>query len=203
MKAAIERGLALLMCVGLPLLGVAKPPVSPMRAKEVSIPLYSPGQPEPTAVIRIKRIYKDHQRRGFFRIGVLPLWVAEEVHVQLLSYQNSDQLLNQLTRALTSQHSGLSQSLEIRSLQLRLPDSAEPRLEAGRVRIAEDGSWRLLDSVTWRTDSQTIHCNQASLSASQDSSGSPCLQLNLPQGSRAFRLLEIPTHTRPHPSPLR
>mgnify|MGYP001012909912 CR=1 FL=1 len=204
MKAVIERSLALLMCavcVGLPMLGVAQPPLSPMNAREIRIPLYRPGRSEPTALITIQRIYKDHQRRGFFRIGALPLWVADGVTVQLLTQEAEEELIATLTRALRTCSGGMHRSMEVRSFQVFLGKEAEPRLQAGRVIIGDDGTWHLSDPVQLKTASQTMRWDRARISASGPDSDTARELCMVVEGARRISLFDIlrPSNAQPPP----
>lgn len=175
MKSAIVRGLALILCLGLAPSAVAKHPISSiqgLQAQGVSIPIYQAGRSEPTAIVTIQRIHKDHQRHGFFRIGALPLWIAENVQIQLLNQQPEEQLLSALSRALRTRSGDLQRSVEIRRLQISFSNEGEPRLCAGHVSIAENGSWQLSDQVQLRTPSETLRCDRATISKSEAASGS-------------------------------
>lgn len=198
MKFVNSRSLVWMLWLSLPLLGVARPSASTLGAKDVRIPIYCAGRPEPAAIIHIKQIYKEHQRHGFFRIGALPLWVAQDVQIQLLTSDPHDPLLPQVSRALGPQNASLRRSLELRSLQVRVPHSDQPRLEAARVRINQDGSWNLLGGVLWRCGSDTYRADQATLLAPRLSSGG--LELRFLSGTqevRTVRLLEAEVPFRP------
>jgi len=47
------------------------------------MPVYLKSESLPVAVFRANRIYHDHQRKGFFRIGGLPLLVLEGLSLEL------------------------------------------------------------------------------------------------------------------------
>jgi hypothetical protein len=53
-----------------------------VAGKRATIPIFVREQPRPVLIIRIDSIFKDYQRKGFFRIGLLPQWVAEGVTLE-------------------------------------------------------------------------------------------------------------------------
>jgi hypothetical protein len=170
MKVRIAVFLAFLALATLNRAGEVLPPGG--GAKGVVVPLYVAGQAEPAAVLRIEKVYTDFQRRGFFRIGLLPMLVAEGVEVELRSQEHILAALKQVGDYL--QRRGRATTLELRRVVIELPGRSAPRLEAGRVRFRPEGSWELAGGVRWRGASAEV----------QASSGTFC-----PAGDRAGQLL--------------
>jgi len=96
---------------------------------------------QPIVKIQAARIFVDHEKYGFFRLGLVPLAVVQGVHVQLES-------AGRLTNALACLNSwNLSarnlRRLEVRDLELSLLGEPEPRLRAATARANAAGAWEL------------------------------------------------------------
>jgi hypothetical protein len=93
------------------------------------------------AQVHTTRIFTDYERRGFFRIGLLPIPVAENVQIQIESAEC-------LTNALFALHDWEQLSvgvrrLELRNLQITMFGEKQPRLCATAARIGKNGSIEL------------------------------------------------------------
>jgi hypothetical protein len=161
------------------------PQVDSGVVQNIAIPYYSKGQSAPSAVVRINRLFTDYQRRGFFRIGLLPTLVADGVKVEVL-----DQ--TQVLDALESAHKWLKpaavgKTLEWRQVEFVFPDAKRPRLEAAKVNPAADGAWRLTEGVTFRSGTNETRQAAAVLQVTGSRAGE--LQWGSPSGS-GLNLLE-------------
>jgi len=93
--------------------------------------------------VHAEHIYVDHERRAFFRIGLLPLLVIEDVQVQLQSVECLTNALAELRpRYLPA---GELRKLEMRNLEIMMLGETQPRLRATTARIESDGAIRLAD----------------------------------------------------------
>lgn len=112
-------------------------------AKGIAAAVYLDDWANPAAIVRVRKIYPDHQRMGFFRIGVLPQVVCEDVVLEL---HNTAQLGETLARVRKSlkPHTG-NAVLEMRRVAFVFSPDPQPRLQAGSVRIPESGPWQLVD----------------------------------------------------------
>lgn len=95
----------------------------------------------PVVIIHAARIFTDYERHGFFRIGVLPIPVAENVQIQI---QSADCLTN----ALFALHSWDDPSagvkrLELRTIKIEVFGDKQPRLTAVSARIGQNGNLEL------------------------------------------------------------
>lgn len=115
------------------------------------------------AVVRlsIQEARLDHQRRGFFKIGVLPVLVVEDVALEVLEPGSLASTLADLPAALMGD--GHRVPIELRNFSLRFPGDETPRFLAGRVRLAGRGVWQLSGPVAWRTTASQGLASQASL----------------------------------------
>ena len=46
---------------------------------QLVIPFYTPNEDQPAVVLRAQQVSKEYQRHGFFRIGLLPIFVLDQV----------------------------------------------------------------------------------------------------------------------------
>jgi len=95
----------------------------------------------PIVKIQAARVFLDHERIGFFRLGLVPLAVVQGAQVQL---ESADRLTNALA-SMNSWNLG-SRSLrrmEIRELELSLLGEPEPRLRAATARANAAGALEL------------------------------------------------------------
>ena len=91
--------------------------------------------------IHAARLFTDYERHGFFRIGLLPIPVAEDIQIEIRS-------ADCLTNALSGLHFGNESSLaerrfEFRNLEIKSFDEKQPRLSARLARIGRDGTLEL------------------------------------------------------------
>ncbi len=105
------------------------------------IPVFSNGGGKPSAIVRVGAIHNGFQRRAFFRIGVLPAVVAEDVEIELLEAPGMDGLLSRLRAGLPGMRS--TDALEMKRFSIRFSGETEPRLKAKEAHIDSDGSLRL------------------------------------------------------------
>lgn len=112
-------------------------------AKGIAAAVYLDDWASPAAIVRVRRIYPDHQRMGFFRIGVLPQVICEDVVLELHSTVQLGQTLARVRKSLKP-HTG-NAVLELRRVAFVFPPETQPRLQAGAVRIPEAGPWQLVD----------------------------------------------------------
>jgi hypothetical protein len=110
-------------------------------ANNVTISDYSPDDLSLVAKIHADRIFADYERRGFFRIGLLPVPVAENVQIQIKS---ADCLTNGLLAlpAWNRPEIGVRR-LEFRKLEIAFFGEKQPRLRAASAHVGRDGTIEL------------------------------------------------------------
>lgn len=96
---------------------------------------------QPIVKIQAARIFVDHEKYGFFRLGLVPLAVVQSVRIQAES-------AGWLTNALASLNSwNLAtrslRRLEVRDLEISLFGEPEPRLRAATARVNAAGDLEL------------------------------------------------------------
>lgn len=137
--------------------------------KGAMVPVYFPGEPAPAAVLRLGRVSSDYERRGFFRIGLLPLVAVEDARIELMA---GAKLTNALSRAHGwLEHFAAGRHLELRQVSLLFPPEKTPRLLAGRARLDRQGRWLLSGGITLRDGASQIQISQATLQATGAQTG--------------------------------
>lgn len=141
-----------------------------VQLKNGVVPIYVQGQQQPAAVIRLERTLKDFQTRGFFRIGVLPMVVADGV---VIEFRNPAAVAETLARAHAWLKSpGGGRSVELRRVVFLMPEGAGTnRLAAGLVRFGGAGQWQLSAGVSWQTGAGEGHLESALLQVTGPQSG--------------------------------
>jgi hypothetical protein len=118
-----------------------------VQARGVTMPFYAKGQPSAVAVLRVSRLFKDTRRVGFFKVRLLPILACEEVHLEILRPDSATGLLEQLESGLVRFSGG--QPVEFRQLRVTVPGEPQPRLQARRARLSEEGEALVLEGVTF------------------------------------------------------
>jgi len=113
-------------------------PVSFLRLRDVAIPVYDTNTHAVTAIVRIGEVFPDHDRRGFFKIGVLPIVVAQEVDIEFRAEASQGPFL----RMLHGQLPGLNSRRPIvfRNVRFRIGEGRAPVLTVGEMRLDSGGA---------------------------------------------------------------
>ena len=151
----------------------------PIAARRVVVPLYADNVPTPAATLQIDELRNEFERRGFFRIGLLPLWVAQGVHIDLKDPSRLDLVLSRLAR--WRPRSVRQYPIEWHDVRLTVPGCIVPILEVGRLRVGPDGRLVLSDGIVLRTQGGAGERRWAA--ASWSAEGGPCGTLRLPDGT--------------------
>jgi hypothetical protein len=108
-----------------------------VSGQNLTLSEYSPNSLSPAIQIHAGRLFTDYEHRGFFRIGILPVPVAEDVQIQI---QASACLTNALAMLQNWKHPAVGvRRMEIRDLQIFLLGENRPRLCAARAQIGKNG----------------------------------------------------------------
>ncbi|MGH7967691.1 MAG: hypothetical protein ACREIC_03075, partial [Limisphaerales bacterium] len=79
--------------------------------------LYTGDSLTPAALIRVNAVHRDYETRGFFRLGVLPLEVADGVVIEIYDSASVAKCLSQFKRVLFGRGAGRT---EVRQLEVRV-----------------------------------------------------------------------------------
>jgi hypothetical protein len=145
-------------------------------------------EPQPAAVMRAGRIYTDYQRKGFFRIGVLPIAVMEDVTFELRQVESFTNSLVQLHRWLGPQAAG---RLELRRVTIQIATTVANRLQAGRVRVLPSGQWELLNGACRSVGTNEVRAARATLQIAGDQAGQLVITTVPPLTNSLFAQSEI------------
>lgn len=136
--------------------------------KGAVITMYLGTELEPSSTLRVKTVRTEYQRKGFFRIGLLPMAVLEGVTIEVHDAQSLSNSLAHCQQLFGSRNTRL---LELRDVQLIAAGSSTNHLACGRARPADDGKWELLDGVTFDSEAKRAEAPQAILQVTGQSSG--------------------------------
>lgn len=123
------------------------------------VPIYLKAEPLPVARLRIAELRTDFQRRGLFRIGLLPFLVAEGVRVEVLSSNRLDEVLRSAGAWRPSK--GETRAMEWRKVSVAFGNDGSPALEAGVLQAMPRGGFRLSAGVRLHTPEGTLEWTEA------------------------------------------
>ena len=121
--------------------------------------------------IHITRAYVDHEKWGFFKIGLIPVQVVEGVNVQIHSAGALTNALDVINSAHLS--SAAQRHLELRKLEISLLGEKEPRLRADSASIVRPGILQL-SHVSVSNDGEALLIPRATLQVSGPDCGCLC-----------------------------
>ena len=105
------------------------------------MPIYADGQGAPVAVLRIEQLATEYEKRGLFRVGLLPKAVLTGVSVELDSVERLPAALAHLQRII--EHSRREHSWELRLVRVTVRRQPVTVLAVGRVTPDGMKAWRL------------------------------------------------------------
>ncbi len=127
--------------------GLAQQPfIGVAEVTNAIVALRSEKAAQPVAVVHASRVYTDYQRRGFFKIGALPVLVLDDLKLEIREPAA-------LTNALQNFHlrfaksASARQAVELRRASLFYATDPRRRLRATTVRIESPDTWLLKDGV--------------------------------------------------------
>jgi hypothetical protein len=127
--------------------------------------------------IHITRAYVDHEKWGFFKIGLAPVQVVEGVKVQINSAGSLTNALDVIKASHISP--AVERHLELRKLEISLLGEKEPRLRADSASIIRPGVLQLTH-VSVSNDGEALSIPKATLQVSGPDCG--CLRWNDARG---------------------
>lgn len=105
------------------------------------MPIYADGQAAPVAVLRIERLATEYEKRGLFRVGLLPKAVFTGVSVELDAIERLPAALANLHNLI--ERSRREQSWELRLVRVTVRSGPAHFLAIGRVTPDGAKAWRL------------------------------------------------------------
>lgn len=117
-----------------------------VRTENAVFALYGPHDFKPIAIIHLDKAFTDYERKGFFKIGSLPVGVLEGLTLELGQTESVTNGLAELHRWLKPQASA---KLELHKVTFLIPTTPTNRLEIARVHIVPGGKLELVDGITF------------------------------------------------------
>ena len=105
------------------------------------MPIYVDGQGAPVAVLRIEQLATEYEKRGLFRVGLLPKAVLTGVSVELDSVERLPAALAHLQRLI--ERSRREHTWELRLVRVAVRSGPVNILAMGRVTPEGLAAWRL------------------------------------------------------------
>lgn len=140
-----------------------------------TLPLYSGAPLKLYAIVRVDRAYTDYERKGFFRIGLLPVGVLDGV-----TYKVSDPTVEGGGVAPLCQWLNSSSARHVEMRRFTLVLSPTNRLEAGVLRWLPNGSCELRDNVLFASNGRELRVSRATLTVAGQHAGELTLQTTPP-----------------------
>ena len=178
-----------LVCLGLVVLpgaanGQGLPLSSRTKINGVVIPIFLEDNRPAAAVLKVDKIHTEYQRRGFFRIGLLPLVVMEGVKIDFRQANAASSALARLPKEMKPWAG--SRMLELRDVKFAFRAEPKERLRAGKMRWLENGQWQLSNGVTIQMTPNEVQVQQALLQIAGPSAGT--VAWGPPNASSSFNL---------------
>jgi hypothetical protein len=164
------------------------------RGSGLEVPFYLGMEREPSAVFRAKRAYRDYERKGFFKIGVLPLAVFDGVTIEV---NHTDAVINSLAEVHDWLGRDGAQRVELRQVELLIASKPPCRVDSGRVRILDNGRCRLLGGVTVTSGTNQVSAGTAVLQLTGVNAGEIAFETSPPVTNHLFFQTSIRTLTQP------
>lgn len=181
------------LMVAAPLGGRGASPKPYVSVNNLVVPFYAAGQSEAVAVLRVEHVFRDHERRGFFRIGLLPLLVGEGVRLEFRDAGVAARELDRVRQGVESSLGG--DRIEMRRVRMSCGGTPARVLSATRLRTEKDGRWRLLEGVSVQIGETRRSVSNAVLQVSGPRAGR--LTLETAEGSAELNLLGDPAPQSP------
>lgn len=139
-----------------------------LKAEGVTLSFHADLENPPAVTLKVERVYTDYARKGFYRIGILPLAVLEGVTIQV---HHPEFVTNSLAAVHTWIGSREARRLEMRNVSIVVGQSGTNLLQSGRGRVLSGGRWELFDSVRWHSGTNQITASKAMLQVTGSRTG--------------------------------
>jgi hypothetical protein len=156
-------GLWLIIAAFLPVSGQAEK-IRGVDARNVAVAIYSDDSSTQVAVLKVGKVFIESRRLGFFRVKLLPMIVAQGVHLEFTESAPSTNWPSGF-RANPAPLAPPGTSVEWRDFSVRFAQDARPRLRAARLHppTKTDTESCLLEDATLQTDAGALNVSRATL----------------------------------------
>lgn len=136
---------------------------SAVQARKVTLPVYTAGQSNAVAALKVDRLFTEQRRLGFFRIKLLQVLVADGARLEVRETAPRTHWLARLPSSLESFAGKVP--VEFRNFELRLPGETTPRLRASRVNLnsGPGAAWLQFRDVVVQTPGPPLKVSHARL----------------------------------------
>ena len=145
-------------------------PVSFVDASNVCVAVYLKSERLPAAIVRARAIHEDYQRRGFFRIGVLPMLALEGLTLEVREAEHLSGVLTNAT-AFLARKGEARKAVEGRDFTLSFSSKPDGRVTARSVRLEGREAWSLAQGTVDMPPGKPVNFRQATLTISGPHAG--------------------------------
>lgn len=139
-----------------------------LNARGVTLPFYAGPENRLSLLVKADRFAKENQRKGFFRIGVLPLLVVYDANLEVRSSYHFSQAVRQFHHYVAGKD--LKKTVELRGFTLTVPTNGVS-LTATKVRLISPEQWELSGRVRLSDRQSTNDFSRAIFTISGDDTG--------------------------------
>jgi hypothetical protein len=144
-------------------------------AQHLVIPRYSESDKKLYAVISVDKVYTEYEKKGFFRIGALPVAVLEGITYEVKDPGPAAKNL----ASLRSWFGGdTASNVELRGV--KFVASPNSRLEGGRLLFLDNDRWQLVNGVRLISGANEVRAESATLQVAGARIGEVILQTTPP-----------------------
>lgn len=159
-----------------------------LKANGIVTAFYDGSNSAPAIVFRANKIYTDYEHIGFFRIGVLPIVVIEDLTIEL-------QRPDSITGIITNMHSWIGEQaanhLEIRKIRILVINGTTNYLQSGKAKFLSDYSCEFLDGVSVSAGNIQMSAPAAKLQISNKNAGMIIFNTNPPITNNIFKMFDF------------
>jgi hypothetical protein len=167
-----------------------------IEARGVAAPFYDGAQLNPSLILRVDSVYTDYERKGFFRIGILPLAVMEGVKIEVYQPESLARGLEQMNNWLGVR---AARRVEFRKLSFVVFTGETNCLICSRAQAVGGGKWELLGGVHFRAGTNEVSAASAILQVNGPQTGRIVLGTNPPRTNSLFNQRQPTNQPADHP----
>ena len=149
-----------------PSAGASESRITFLGARGMVAPVYLANHSRPSAVLRIERVQRELERRGPFRIGLLPYASIDHAVIEILHPDASSSLAAALERL--DRFSSSSDRVRIRHIRIVVRGNEQRFVQAERIHRDNAGKQLVLENVTFGSAGHERNVPRARMSVVAD-----------------------------------